>query len=81
MEEFCFVCHDPLDLVDWKHPTTGESLLLCRFCMRSVIGTCHRCDEVIMNVDRYGVDEKGNKICSACAAAQELEDERKFGKG
>ncbi len=81
MDTACSVCHDTLDLVEWTHPGTGEAVTLCQFCMKSVIGTCHECDDIIMNVDRYGVDEKGNKICSACAARNEIEDERRADGG
>ena len=80
MSDFCQLCHDPIDLVEWTHPATGEPVTLCRFCARSVIAVCHECGEILVSVDRYGVDEKGNKICSSCASGHEMRDEDKARK-
>jgi len=77
MEEICELCHDPLDLTEWKHPGTDESHTLCAFCRRSVIGVCHECNEILVSIDRYGVNEAGYKICSACAERHELGDDEK----
>jgi len=77
MEEVacCALCQDPVDLVDWQHPDTKEDLRICSFCSRAIIGTCHECREILTSVDRYGVDEKGYKICSKCAAAHERRED------
>jgi len=40
MNACCALCHDPLDLVTWQHPETGEKMDICSFCARSIIGTC-----------------------------------------
>lgn len=76
MNACCALCHDPLDLVTWQHPDTGENMEICSFCARSIIGTCHECGELIVSVDRYAVDEKGFKICSKCADGHERADEK-----
>jgi len=80
-EARCVFCHDRIDIVSWKHPVTGKDYNVCSFCARSIIGVCHRCNEILVNVDRYGVDEKGYKMCSKCAAASELADEESGQKG
>lgn len=75
MDSVCMICHDPIDLVKWIHPRTNEDYTFCDFCAKSIIGTCHECNDILVSVDRYGVDEKGNKICSRCADGHERADE------
>ena len=72
MGDVCGMCHDTVDLGEWKHPGSGESLQLCRYCRESVIGVCSRCGELLVKHDRYGVEGDGSYICSRCA--QVLED-------
>ncbi len=80
MEKCCMLCHDPMDLVSWNHPETKENYTLCSFCARSILGVCNECNDIIVSVDRFGVDEAGYKICSRCVSVHELEDEQQSDK-
>ena len=72
----CYICHEVEDLCGWKHPVSEAEYSFCSYCMKSIIGVCAECDNILSRLDPIGVNNDGDRICYKCSAMHEMaEDE------
>jgi hypothetical protein len=74
--QYCHCCNCTGEkLTSWTHPQNNKELQFCSFCMRTIIGVCSHCDEVVYNLEQYSIDENDKMLCSECSYVQYLSEE------
>jgi hypothetical protein len=71
----CHICGDTEDISLWRHPEDGSELMLCGYCLNSVMGVCAECSSILVKLDPIGINQDGKRICYKCSAMHDMADD------
>ncbi len=71
----CYFCNEAGDISIWEHPVNGEEYAFCGYCLKSIVGVCAECSNILSKLDPIGINNEGQRICYKCSAAHDMADD------
>ncbi len=71
----CYICQETEDIHPWKHPVNNQEYHFCGYCLKSIIGACAECNNILSRMDPIGINNDGQRICYKCSATHEMAED------
>jgi hypothetical protein len=76
VSQYCYCCNCTDEVLKpWTHPHDNKDLQFCSFCLRTIIGVCSHCGEIVYHLEQYSIEPGDKMLCSECCYVKDLSDE------
>ncbi len=73
--KLCYICNEKEDIYSWNHPESGKEYFFCGYCLKTIMGVCAECNNIITGLEPSGVNKDGKRICYKCSAIHDMAED------